>query len=714
MEESSGFVDQQYNPYEPAVSVKGLYARYVSSVDVLHNISMTVPPGKVYVLLGASGAGKSTLLKTLIGQVEGEARVMWILGEPQLKNNQHIGYMPQVTGLINDLTVKETWESFAVFYGMDKASIESRTNFLVNYMGLTEQADQLCHTLSGGQKQRTSLGIALISSPKVLILDEPMTGLDPVLRQKLWDHLRHLSQRYGTTVIMSSQFFELACEADVVGLLHEGLLLVESSPRNLIANWTSAEGSVIDASIPVTSDQMGNAYDNVCRKYEELCVEAGGAQALTDVDYRQYFDKEHRPELDTCPPELPDAPPGEWLPKPKLNHEPSSFFGIRKRVCKSILKTHTRAYFRHLIPLILILISPVIELLIYDMIMGHPVKRMDVGVCNHDVGFPELPVNLSDVTLAKFQNLNDYHLVYLNCPIGTDSVATEAVIGGEMLAAIYFRKDYSKRIITASVTQDNMRFTLFLDTSAPIIATQISEDLYKAFQLTETSVNVTTRDVLSFVKPVYGKMEWRFSYYLAAGLVGMTTLVNGFVIALAEMTKREEDETHTRYRVAAISDMEFVVGNVIGFGSIHLPQSMFLLANFALLFNYHMSFSTFWILALVVAFLVAVSLVLSVTGGLLVQTQFDAILLMMTWFMPFMLLCGLFWPLESQPYVFRWISMLMPTTWGVSTFRAFLLKSEMAGWPNLMIHVLLCGLWILVFFNVALRLNNRKTKKIET
>jgi ABC-type multidrug transport system ATPase subunit/ABC-type multidrug transport system permease subunit len=714
-------VDQVDAGSDNAIYIRGLFARYNNNkIDALKNVNMTVKKGQVYVILGASGAGKSTLLKTIIGQVGGEASAVLVLGEEQLKRNQQIGYMPQVTGLLHDLSIVEHWESFGRFYGMSPSDIKLRTEFLLDFLALTSQANQLTKTLSGGQKQRTSFGIALMPSPDILILDEPMTGLDPVIREKLWQHLLFLSKRYGTTVIIASQFFETACDADVICLVHEGMLLIEESPRALVQNWNTLEDDTPNAPsssfsnshrLP-TCEEIGNAYDNVCRRFEELQL-----HQTFDPHYRDRF-KFAKPNGPLEQSQAPEASvphmdaPGEWMAPMKPVVKQTEKKHVRIDVCKSIVKTHTRAYFRFLIPLLLVLIQPLIEVEMYSAIMGSSIKRLEIGIYSIDEGYEGH--KLSDFTTSNFEKKNEYHIVRLFCEEPCESnPARQAVLRGDMLAAIEFKKRYSSRIITATDLQSDMALTLFLDTSAPIMASQVSDDLYHAFQETETYANRTSYDGMSFVIPVYGHMDSRFSEYLLGGVLGILMVVDGFVIGLAEMTKREEDETHTRYRVASVTSMEFVLGNMLGFCSLAIPQGIFALIFFSFAFGFPITPGIFFLLAIVVLGEIIVSMCMCVAGGLMVRNQFDSLMLMMLWFIPLMLLSGLFWPLEAQPYAFRWFSLILPTTWGASTFRAFVLKSLEAGLMSFGVHVGVCVVWILSFFSLSLKLDRQKTKMVE-
>ena len=147
-----------------------------------------------------------------------------------------IGYMPQEVALFPDFTIEETLTFFARLFGMKDLNTRDRIKFLVSFLQLPEKS-RLVGNLSGGQKRRVSLAVALVHSPPLLILDEPTVGVDPLLRQTIWDHLVELSDKHQLTVIITTHYIEEARSANSVGLMRHGRLLVEASPTYLLATY---------------------------------------------------------------------------------------------------------------------------------------------------------------------------------------------------------------------------------------------------------------------------------------------------------------------------------------------------------------------------------------------------------------------------------------------------------------------------------------------
>jgi ABC-2 type transport system ATP-binding protein len=195
---------------------------------VLPGMSFSIPANSVTGLLGPSGSGKTTLLRAIVGvQIvkSGEVRV---LGQPagSATLRHTIGYVTQAPSVYADLTVRENAYFFASLY---KGVTRQRADAAIATVGLSDAAHQLVSTLSGGQRARASLACAMVGDPKVLILDEPTVGQDPVLRDELWQHFRALAAA-GTTVLVSSHVMDEAGRCDRLLLIREGDLIADDTP----------------------------------------------------------------------------------------------------------------------------------------------------------------------------------------------------------------------------------------------------------------------------------------------------------------------------------------------------------------------------------------------------------------------------------------------------------------------------------------------------
>ncbi|KAF4528304.1 hypothetical protein B566_EDAN014980 [Ephemera danica] len=206
-----------------AVCVRRACKRYGTKSNphvVLEQLNMTVPKGTIYGLLGASGCGKTTLLTCIVGRRRLNTGEIWVLGgRPGSPGSgvpgPRVGYMPQETALYGEFTIRETMVYFGWIFGMSIDRIEERLEFLIKLLELPSSSRHV-KNLSGGQQRRVSFAAALVHDPELLILDEPTVGVDPVLRQSIWEHLVAITKDGNKTVIITTHYIEEARQAHAV------------------------------------------------------------------------------------------------------------------------------------------------------------------------------------------------------------------------------------------------------------------------------------------------------------------------------------------------------------------------------------------------------------------------------------------------------------------------------------------------------------------
>lgn len=196
-----------------------------------------------YGLLGASGCGKTTLLSCIVGRRRLNSGELWVLGgHPGSRGSgvpgPRIGYMPQEIALYGEFTLRETLIYFGWISGMKTEEVDKRIDYLLKFLMLPNAA-RMVKNLSGGQQRRMSLASALLHEPELLILDEPTVGVDPLLRQAIWDHLVDITKTGTRTVIVTTHYIEETRSASLIGLMRGGRFLAEESPDDLLAHYNS-------------------------------------------------------------------------------------------------------------------------------------------------------------------------------------------------------------------------------------------------------------------------------------------------------------------------------------------------------------------------------------------------------------------------------------------------------------------------------------------
>ncbi|GEM49120.1 ABC transporter ATP-binding protein [Deinococcus cellulosilyticus] len=220
----------------PVIETQNL-TRAFKNHTVVNNLNLTVQDSQVFGYLGPNGAGKTTTIRMLCGVLPPSSGGATIAGV-SLKNSEQIkariGYANQAASVYTDLTVEENLSFKAGMY-LKHAQVKNAVERTMELLKLEPYRKRLAGSLSGGWKQRLSIGTAIIHSPKIVFLDEPTAGLDPIARRELWDAIYDLT-REGTTVFVTTHYMDEAERCHEVALIHSGNILAQGSPEQLKQN----------------------------------------------------------------------------------------------------------------------------------------------------------------------------------------------------------------------------------------------------------------------------------------------------------------------------------------------------------------------------------------------------------------------------------------------------------------------------------------------
>lgn len=222
---------------EHVIRAHSLIKTYAGT-PVVDGVNVDVRRGECWGLLGPNGAGKTTFLRMLIGRTPPSSGEIRVLGHEIPREasamRARIGVVPQLDNLDPDFTVTENLRTYAGYFGVDGGGLGDRIDELLKFAALSQKADAYLATLSGGMLRRLSLIRALVNRPRLLILDEPTTGLDPQARQLIWQRLRSLKKE-GTTLVLTTHYMEEAERlCDRVTIMDHGRLLDSGHPRELL------------------------------------------------------------------------------------------------------------------------------------------------------------------------------------------------------------------------------------------------------------------------------------------------------------------------------------------------------------------------------------------------------------------------------------------------------------------------------------------------
>lgn len=531
--------------------VKMSYGQGKKKVQVLRGINMKVPEGAIYALLGPSGCGKTTLCNCITGRNKPTSGKVSVFNKTPGSAGSNIpgpiiGYMPQEISLFPDFTIEETLLFFSNLYRLDRRCAKDRVEFLVDFLELPDKKRMVAN-LSGGQQRRVSLAAALIHSPPLLILDEPTVGVDPVLRQVIWDYLVLLSTKEQLSIIITTHYIEEARAANVCGLMRQGRLLVEESPDFLMEKYKCPTLEAVFLQLSRTADGVkqpsdvvvqnngSNASDdkkappsaknrsnNALAPLQEISHEGSeyGHNQVTNTTEshrnptmkqiaheKQMAQEKHNAQqkMDMSKARMPNGDSvqgvvnGRLVPKFEkfeVEETPSSKFAAMKqevvyscnRVGALTSKNFARLM-RNLPVLMFQFLLPSVEVILFCLCIGQEPFNLPVSIFNEDIisyNATEIPYRFSYQFLSKVSN----HSV-IQMPYPSRADAMESVKLGKSWAAMLipanFTEDLKLRVLMGgeidAATIDSGTIHLHLDMSNYLIGLQLQRLFLQAFQV---------------------------------------------------------------------------------------------------------------------------------------------------------------------------------------------------------------------------------------
>lgn len=250
----------------PQILVSHLSKSFGSHLAV-DDISLQVEAGEIYGLIGPDGAGKTTTIRLLCGALQPDRAksvaetVIEIAGVDMLKQTDiaraQLGYLPQRFSMYEELTVLENLRFFAEVRGLSEAAWQPRCMQILEFVGLADFIHRRAGQLSGGMRQKLGLAVALVHSPRVLLLDEPTTGVDPVTRQDFWQLIIRLVAEESVAVLVSTPYMDEAGRCTQVGFIRDGTILLEGSPDELRERLSDRVLEVHGEPLPLLRDLAG-------------------------------------------------------------------------------------------------------------------------------------------------------------------------------------------------------------------------------------------------------------------------------------------------------------------------------------------------------------------------------------------------------------------------------------------------------------------------
>jgi len=724
--------------------VKLCYGRGKNQKTILGGINLSVPEGAIYGLLGPSGCGKTTLLRCVVGRLKPDSGYVRIFGfQPGAPGSQipgpAIGYMPQEIAVYEDFTIEETLIYFGRIFRLSKQKLDERIEFLLSFLDLPHK-NRLVQNLSGGQKRRVSLAAALVHSPPLLILDEPTVGVDPLLRQSIWQHLVTLTQTEKITVIITTHYIEEARQAHYVGLMRQGRLLAENSPEDLLAQYNMETLEEVFLKLCMTdssskANQIGNMTNDQLELNNKLHVEnmeeGGIVNPALDLENELNLNNNviiknnNKSQLANV---LTVYNQGQNYSLPVENKAVSQMH-MNANNFKTALSDNRRfekkegtfseywhtimALFwknitrlRRNIPVLLFQFAlPAIQVILFCICIGADPFNIPLAVVNED----------NQVLSRQFLDNLDPYIVTQHKFADVDDGKT-AVRNGSMWGVLHIPENFTlaliKRMTLGEDVDDKIieesTIKVYPDLTNQQISYTMERSFKDAFQVfAKKALETYGRNPqlaefpLAMGEPVYGELKHQgYLEYMCPGvIVSISYIMATGLTALAFILERR-DGLFERSLVAGVDTLQVLVAHALTQIIVVVVQIVFVLVFTFLVFEVPSRGPFIWVVLLL--------LLQGTTGmafGLVVSAccheENTAVMMILGTFYPNLILSGIIWPLEAMPYWIRWFSYIQPQTLPTETLRHVLSRGWGISEPGVYGGFIVTIIWMSFFLIAA-------------
>nr|XP_050869462.1 ABC transporter G family member 20 [Vespula vulgaris] len=695
------------------------YGPKKNSNIVLDGLNMTVPKGTIYGLLGASGCGKTTLLSCIVGRRRLNSGEIWVLGgRPGSKESgvpgPRLGYMPQEIALYSEFSIKETFIYFGWIAGMTTEQVDEKLEFLLKFLELPSE-NRFIKNLSGGQQRRVSFAAALLADPELLILDEPTVGVDPVLRQNIWDHLVHLTKDGQKTIIITTHYIEETRQASIIGLMRGGKFLAEESPNKLM------EMHRLDTLEEVFL-KLSKRQNMGLRRRSSILSSVTGVPPEADADDEMSgefgdnvsISSRRRSIVVMDDGNLPELPPEE--------KGSFKFSMLNPQHMKALIWKNFLWMWRNVGMMAFIIGLPVIQIVLFCISIGKDPIGLKIAIVNNelknstDICVPTISCDTSQLSCRFLDHLKNKSLVFL--PYETEEEAEYAVQRGWAWGAISFPANYSEALIARIKDGKDVHdwdlvysaMDIVMDMSNQQIGQLLQRNILYSYLDFAREITIAcnyseklTNIPLDFRTPIYGPLDPNFTDFAAPGIILTIIFFLSVALTSGAMLLERNEGLLERSLVSGVTGPEILFGQVITQFMVMTGQTIMVLIFTFAVFKLTCEGNIGW-----------VSLLTILTGlcgmcfGFVIacfcENERSATYVAMGSFLPIVMLCGIIWPVEGMHPVLRYISFVLPLTKSTESMRTMLARGWNMSQSSVYNGFIATFIWITIFLTLAILL----------
>jgi len=696
---------------------------------VLDGLNLTAEAGCIYGLLGASGCGKTSLLSVIVGRRRLNAGLVQVLGR-RPRPGHRLGYMPQEVALYSEFTILETLQYFGRLHGLASKEVpqpgfpflsswncklvvftrlvlfsfgtfpfqlQHQLEFLTNLLDLPPPS-RTVGTLSGGQQRRVSFAVSLLHNPDLLILDEPTVGVDPLLREKVWNHLIQLAHTHGKTVIITTHYIEEARGADRVGFMRAGRLLAEASPSSLLLQHGLATLEEVFLRLCVSHNKLvecDTPERGGSREGGGRSREGGGCGTPTHIDpvvatLGRQLEREDESHLEArevrCCPGLTN---------------------MHALLVKNLLKLR-----RNPAMLLFVFLLPAIQVVFFCISIGQEPRGLHLGMVNYEPGNCSGPATgcvLEELGCRMFRSDERVTLVQYT----SEAAAMEAVREGELWGTIVIQSNFSAGVLARlggggdNTSAAMGQVAAHMDMSNQQVGLSLQRWVLETLSNSTASLLSTCRlpstllqEPVLWMEPVYGDSEPSFTEFMAPGIIILIIYFLAVALTGESFISERAGGLLERSWVAGVTPGQVLASHILVQFCVMLIQTAVTLTTIILGFSIPCRGPIVWL-----AVLTMLQGLAGMSFGFLISSLCDsqavAMQLSIGSFYPNLLLSGILWPLEGMPPALQYIARFLPNTLACQAMRDIMLRGWGVDRPEVYFGLISTSIWIAIFLSAS-------------